>query len=156
MTHVTGYLDTDYLQHVAATVSQHKRRTYDLMHLAAGHKTLDVGCGPGTDTLQIARIVGKTGHVVGIDVDPHLVARANRRAAEAGVHRWTTHTLADANALPFATSHFHSARSERLFQHLPDCRPALAEMIRVTRPAGWMPAARGRRGLGHRLEHPLH
>lgn len=138
MTHITGYLDPDYLQRVAATVGRHKRRTYDLMHIAAGHKVLDVGCGPGTDTFQLASLVGETGHVIGIDADARLVTQANRRAIEAGVHGWTEHTLADANALPFADHSFDSARSERLFQHLPNCRQALAEMIRVTRPAGWI------------------
>lgn len=138
MTHVTGYLDPDYLQLVAETVGRHKRRTYDLMHISPGHKTLDVGCGPGTDTLQLADLVGETGHVTGVDVDPHLIHQANHRAVEAGVHQWTAHTLADANALPFDANHFDSARSERLFQHLPNAQTALAEMIRVTRPAGWI------------------
>ena len=46
-----------------------------------------------------------------------------------------------ATAMPFATGSFDAARSERLFQHLLQPERALAEMIRVTKPGGWVVVA---------------
>jgi SAM-dependent methyltransferase len=49
-----------------------------------GHSVLDVGCGSGTTTIEIARRVGKTGHVLGIDISTPMldVGRARRNALD--------------------------------------------------------------------------
>ena len=49
--------------------------------LAPGHRVLDVGCGCGGSTLEIARRVGPTGDALGIDVSDLMLARARERAA---------------------------------------------------------------------------
>lgn len=133
-----GYADTEYLRLAAELAQQDKQRTYAAMHAQPGAHVLDVGCGPGFDTLALAHIVGETGRVVGIDHDPAMVEEANRRAAEAGVAGLTLHITADAVSLPFEDAQFDACRSERLFQHLSDPAAALVEMIRVTRPTGWI------------------
>jgi ubiquinone/menaquinone biosynthesis C-methylase UbiE len=138
MSHPKGYVDSDYLQLVAKMVAQYKQRTYALMRIEPGHSVLDVGCGPGTDTIPLAQLVGDTGQVVGVDYDEAMIAEADQRAKEAGVSPWVVHRHADATALPFESATFDSSRSERLFQHLPDPEPALSEMIRVTRSGGWV------------------
>jgi ubiquinone/menaquinone biosynthesis C-methylase UbiE len=76
--------------------------------------------------------------VVGVDYDEAMIAEADQRAQEAGVTDWVAHRHADATALPFDPDTFDAARSERLFQHLPDPEPALSEMVRVTRSGGWV------------------
>jgi ubiquinone/menaquinone biosynthesis C-methylase UbiE len=48
------------------------------------------------------------------------------------------HQLDNAMALSFASNYFDSARSERVLQHLVNPQQALSEMIRVTRPGGWI------------------
>ena len=96
-----GYADTEYLRLAAELAQQDKQRTYAAMHAQPGAHVLDVGCGPGFDTLALAHIVGETGRVVGIDHDPAMVEEANRRAAEAGVAGLTLHITADAASLPF-------------------------------------------------------
>jgi ubiquinone/menaquinone biosynthesis C-methylase UbiE len=138
MSHPKGYVDSDYLQLVARVVAQYKQRTYALMHMEPGHAVLDVGCGPGTDTIPLAQLVGNTGQVVGVDYDEAMIAEADQRAVEAGVSAWVAHRHAGATALPFESATFDSSRSERLFQHLPDPDPALSEMVRVTRSGGWV------------------
>src|SRR4051794_2298925 len=92
-----------YLRAIAQTpaILRIKRRGTELMRLRRGCKTLDVGCGPGIDTIGRARVVGPTGRVVGIDIDPAMVGEANRTAFYAGVHGWTHHQVANSATLPF-------------------------------------------------------
>lgn len=133
-----GYVDASYLEVVGDLVRRQKEHTYELMHLRPGDRALDVGCGSGTDTIAMARKVGPTGHVTGVDYDPQMIAIADREADKAGVRAWVTHRQADASALPFESSAFDSCRSERLFIHLAEPGRALSEMVRVTKPGGWL------------------
>jgi ubiquinone/menaquinone biosynthesis C-methylase UbiE len=108
------------------------------MQIKTGDKVLDVGCGPGIDTIPLAHLVGSTGEVHGVDFDRTMVAEADQRAQEAGLLAWVKHKQADATSLPFESDYFDSCRSERLFQHLLDPALALSEMKRVTKPDGWI------------------
>ena len=53
--------------------------------LTAGQRVLEVGCGPGFFTLPAARMVGPSGCVVAVDVNPHAVEHVRAKAAAAGV-----------------------------------------------------------------------
>jgi len=130
--------DARYLQHTAELMHQLKQRSYELMHIQPGGKVLDVGCGPGIDTVALAHLVGPTGHVVGIDFNPTFVAQADDRAVQAGVKPWVTHQQAEATALPFESHRFDACRSERLLQHVHNSEQVVAEMVRITRPGGWI------------------
>jgi ubiquinone/menaquinone biosynthesis C-methylase UbiE len=133
-----GYVDSEYLRVVGEFFGRLKERTYSCMEIKAGDKVLDVGCGPGTDTIPLAQIVGSTGEVYGVDYDSKMVTEAEQHAEQAGLRAWVKHKQADASSLPFESDYFDSCRSERLFQHLPDPVLALAEMKRVIKPGGWI------------------
>jgi ubiquinone/menaquinone biosynthesis C-methylase UbiE len=134
-----GYMgDTHYLVTAAQFLREEKLLTYTAMHIQAGQRLLDVGCGPGVDTVALAELVGESGSVDGVDTDATLVAEAERHASAAGIHGRVHHHVADALALPFDAQTFDAVRGERIFQHLGDPRAALAEMLRVTRPGGWI------------------
>ena len=133
-----GYANPSYLAGMAQVLEHTKQRSYALMQVQPGQRVLDVGCGPGTDTIPLAQLVGSTGHVVGIDADGAMIAEAKQRAHAAGVSGWVTHSQAQAASLPFQAQTFASCRSERLFQHLSTPGLALAEMVRVTHPHGWV------------------
>lgn len=133
-----GYVDAEYLRVAAEQVAQAKRRSYAAMHIQPGDRVLDVGCGPATDTLTLASLVGAGGQVVGIDADPAMIGEADQRAAQAGVNDCVTHKVGNVLTMPFTDGEFRSCRSERLFQHLPDSARALAEIARVTAPEGWV------------------
>jgi ubiquinone/menaquinone biosynthesis C-methylase UbiE len=135
-----GYVDVTYLDAVQELLTDLKRLTYERMRLQPGHKVLDVGCGPGTDTIRLAPWVGTSGQVIGVDRDADMIAEAEKRSQEAGVTAWVTHEQADATALPFASDHFDACRCERLFEHLHAPAKALSEMARVTRSGGWIVA----------------
>jgi SAM-dependent methyltransferase len=126
----------DYLDAAARLAAGGKALSYRRMRLTPGDTVLDVGCGPGTDTLALAARVAPGGRVWGVDHDPAMVAEAERRATAAGLARNLTHRVADAAQLPFADAEFDAVRSERLLQHLAHPAAAAAEMVRVTRPGG--------------------
>jgi ubiquinone/menaquinone biosynthesis C-methylase UbiE len=136
-----GCVDAEYLDKLTLDDIQLKERTYTMMRAGDGHRVLDVGCGPASDTIALGRIVGTKGMVIGVDHDPDMVATANRRAAEAGVADHVEHRLTDGVKLPFDDNTFDSCRSERVFQHVPDATQLLAEMIRVTKPGGYVVVA---------------
>ena len=50
-----------------------------------GTRVLDLGCGFGDTTLQIARLVGATGAVLGIDAAARFIEAARKEAADAGI-----------------------------------------------------------------------
>jgi SAM-dependent methyltransferase len=57
--------------------------------IGPGMRVLDVGCGVGDVSLQVASLVGPSGAVVGIDINPRSVELARARAAEAGCNQMT-------------------------------------------------------------------
>lgn len=132
-------INARYLRESAVILEQVKERSYRLMNVGPDQRLLDVGCGPGVDTVALARLVGRNGSVIGIDADPDMIAEAERFARESGVAATTDHLEADCRQLPFPADHFDGVRAERLFQVLPASIPpaeVLAEIIRVTRPGG--------------------
>jgi ubiquinone/menaquinone biosynthesis C-methylase UbiE len=133
-----GYVDTTYLDTVQKLVNDYKRLTYEQMHIKPGQIVLDVGCGPGTDTIPLARQVSTSGQIIGVDYDTKMIAEAEQRAQKAGVSDWVIHKCADAIELPFESDYFDACRAERLFEHLLNPAKALSEMVRVTKSGGWI------------------
>src|SRR4051812_28551049 len=106
MTQPKGYVNTEYLQVVGEVVKHLKQRSYTLMQIQPGQKVLDVGCGPASDTIELAKLVGQTGQVCGVDYDQAMLDEADQRAEAAGVSRWVKHQWAAAHSLAFDSSYF--------------------------------------------------
>lgn len=103
--------------------------------LSPGEHALDLGCGTGTLATLAARRAPASS-VVGLDGDPDVLARAQRKAAHAGVSVRFDHGQVD--QLPYGSDRFDLVLSSLVFHHLStDCkRRALAEVSRVLRPGG--------------------
>lgn len=133
-------IDPEYLRRVAQTaeIAELKTRAYGQLRLDKGGHVIDIGCGPAIDTIALAKIVGPTGQVIGVDGDPSMVKEANRAAVEAGVGGHTKHVVADAGLLPFPSSTTDALFCERVLQHIPfeRCRLVVNEMFRVLKPGG--------------------
>jgi SAM-dependent methyltransferase len=125
--------DTYSHGHHESVLRSHRSRTaensaaYLLPWLQPGQDLLDVGCGPGTITVDLAARVAP-GRVVGVDVVPV----ADPVSAPANV----TFTTGDAYALAFPDASFDVVHAHQVLQHLTRPLAALAEMRRVLRPGG--------------------
>jgi ubiquinone/menaquinone biosynthesis C-methylase UbiE len=133
-----GRVDPDYLQNLASRVKPLKKRSYELMNIKNGDRILDIGCGPGIDTIPLSQFVGSTGQVIGIDIDPEMIYMANKKAQEENVTDIVLHKHFDAESIPYNSNYFDSCHSERLLQHLLTPWRTISEMVRVTKPDGWI------------------
>jgi SAM-dependent methyltransferase len=131
--------------HHESVLRSHKWRTaensaaYLLPHLAADAKVLDVGCGPGTITADLADRVPR-GHVTGIDAAQGIIDQARE---EAGGRENLTFATGDVYALDYPDDSFDVVHAHQVLQHLSDPVRALREMRRVARPGGIVAARDG-------------
>jgi ubiquinone/menaquinone biosynthesis C-methylase UbiE len=103
-------------------------------HLQPGMSLLDCGCGPGTITADLARLVAP-GEVVGIDVEAARIEQAREHAGQEGVAN-VRFEVANVYELPFPDNSFDAAFENTLFQHLKDPVTAAKEVLRVLKPGG--------------------
>jgi ubiquinone/menaquinone biosynthesis C-methylase UbiE len=102
---------------------------YLIPHLRPGLSLLDVGCGPGTITADLAERLAP-GRVCGIDPSDEVIAAAQRDYP--GVEFAT----GDVYAMPFDDGSWDIVHAHQVLQHLPDRVAALKEMRRIVRPGG--------------------
>lgn len=113
------------------------RRDYlDLLALRAGERVLDLGCGSGVVTRDIARRVTPGGQVVGIDTSVELLAIARELAIAAGLDKAVEFLQGDGRTLPFADGEFDAVVAVTVLAHIANADHAIAEMVRVARPVG--------------------
>ncbi len=105
---------------------------FDLLDMRPGATLLDVGCGAGDDAQDLARLVGPSGRVVGVDSNATMIQVARARIADA--HLPVEYLQGDAYQLPFEENTFDGCQSSRVFKHLAEPGRVLAEMVRVGRP----------------------
>ena len=101
---------------------------------------LDLGCGAGLDSLILARRVGPTGRVTGIDFSEAMLTRARHAAAEAGVDVVTFYQ-GDAERLPLDDASVDVALVNGIFNLNPARADIFRELARVLRPDGHVYAA---------------
>ena len=111
-----------------ARAADFAQQVREFVQPAGGERALDVGTGAGALALALAPFVAE---VVGVDVEPELLARARDRAPAN-----TTFEEADATALPFPDASFDLVGSVRTLHHVHRPELALAELARVTRLGG--------------------
>ena len=124
----------------AAAVSMMKSRNaqanagFFLDKLTAGSSLLDVGCGPGSITVGIAKALSP-GNVVGIDIEASQVELGRQHAREEGVEN-CSFQAASVLDLPMDDASFDAVYGHTILMQFKDPAPVLDEVIRVLKPGG--------------------
>lgn len=130
--------------HHDSVLRSHRWRTvensaaYLIPHLRADSRLLDVGCGPGTITLDLAGRL-TAGSVLGIDASETVIAAVSLDAANSAANSAANNVsfeVGDVYALEAADDSFDIVHAHQVLQHLSDPIAALREMRRVCRPDG--------------------
>jgi ubiquinone/menaquinone biosynthesis C-methylase UbiE len=114
------------------TVRSGKLRLFETLNLQAGDHILDVGCGLGHDAQVLAKMVGKTGRVIGIDQSKILIQEAKRRIRSLNLP--IEFRVADAHHLSFADNSFDGCLIVATFTHLAKPQKVIGEIVRVLKP----------------------
>ncbi|MFD7290190.1 methyltransferase domain-containing protein [Streptomyces sp. NPDC059863] len=126
--------------HHESVLRSHRWRTADnsaaylLAELRPGQDLLDVGCGPGTITADLAGLVAP-GTVTAVDAAEDVLDRAREATATAGRDN-VRFAVADVHALDFPDDSFDIVHAHQVLQHVGDPVQALSELRRVCRPGG--------------------
>lgn len=103
-------------------------------HPQPGERVLDVACGTGVVARHVASHIGAQGRIVGLDLNPHMLAVARTMAEREGLTiDWHE---GRAESLPFPASSFDLVLCQFALMFFADRPTALAEMHRVLTPGG--------------------
>jgi SAM-dependent methyltransferase len=114
---------------------------------------IDLGCGPGGALDLISERVGRSGHLLGVDIDSRKVARARIFAEERGLSNVKVMT-ANARSTGLAGSSYDLVHTRLLLVKIHSPEQVVAEMVRLVRPGGWVAVMEPDNGL--RICHPHH
>jgi SAM-dependent methyltransferase len=108
---------------------------FSLGKINQDEKILDIGCGAGVDTILAAIMAGPKGTVVGVDIVPEMIARAERNLQLMDLNNVNLQKVSGKD-LPFADDAFDVVISNGVINLIPDKEAAMSEIIRVLRPTG--------------------
>ncbi len=126
--------------HHESVLRSHRTRTaansaaYLLPRLAPGASVLDVGSGPGTITVDLARLVAP-GTVTALETSEETLSLVRSEAQRQGCDT-LAFVVGDVHRLDFDDDTFDVVHAHQVLQHVPDPALALREMVRVCRPGG--------------------
>jgi ubiquinone/menaquinone biosynthesis C-methylase UbiE len=125
----------DKLRDILSLRTVDKCCTYLKPHIKPTYRILDVGCGPGSITAGLARLVPQ-GHVVGVDILSDYLDQARHLAEAQGVKN-IEFIQSDAHAIKaLSDESFDIVHSHQVLLHLSDPVGALREMRRLVKPGG--------------------
>ena len=104
------------------------------LDLKPGLRILDVGSGPAHTTMELARRVGPSGKVTGIDINAEFIARSTQHAREAKLAMEFVHR--GFPPLPFPDASFDRVFCKNVLEYVDSATDTVTEMARVTAPGG--------------------
>jgi SAM-dependent methyltransferase len=126
--------ETQRLRAQADLLAPHSAHLFRLAGISPGMRVLDIGCGAGDVSMLLADLVGPTGSVIGVDVDPVVLDLARTRAAEAGL---TTVAFVHADLTEFRLDEPVDALVGRLIlMHLREPAATVRTLSRLVRSGG--------------------
>ena len=107
--------------------------------LRTDYRLLDVGCGPGTISSSLARLLPQ-GRVVGLETSDEILQTAR---AQSDLPPNCSFAVGDAYKLPYNNNSFHVVHASQVLVHLADPVSAMKEMKRVCKPGGFIACREG-------------
>lgn len=113
-----------------------RKITVEKTGLKPGGQALDVCCGTGMITMELAKAAGPAGKVVGLDFSPEMLSIARDSLAGSPYEKNIEYVRGSAMELPFTDNTFDCATIGFGLRNVPDMRKVLREMMRVLKPGG--------------------
>lgn len=111
-----------------------RMRTLDLLAPKPGERILDIGAGPGLLAYDLARMVGETGRMLGLDASADMLTMANARMADMPHAECVQGDAATLD--PVEDDAFDAAVCTQVYEYVADMPLALSNLHRVLRPGG--------------------
>lgn len=110
---------------------------FEEMTLLPGDSVLEVGCGSGAVMRWLVEKTQGRNVLNGVDISPYLLREGKALATKAGLDDIITTRKGSALSLPFEDNHFEVTYSVTVIEEV-DADRMIAEMVRVTKPGGWV------------------
>jgi len=125
-----GFLESAWMERLIGT-----QKTLDRLGLQPGQRVLEIGPGPGRLLIPAARRVLPGGEVVGLDIQPGMIARLRARAERAGIANLEA-VLGDATQQHFSAESFDVIYLCTVLGEIPDREAALRQCYEALKPGG--------------------
>lgn len=111
-----------------------RRKAVRTVEAKAGMHILDVCCGTGQLSMELAETVGVSGKITGLDFSEKMLERAKDNISQSSFEPIIHLLQGDAMNLPFEENTFEGATVGWGLRNLPDLEKGIREMIRVVKP----------------------
>lgn len=125
---------------IEAGAAHLSRRLILLSDVASAHRVLDIGTGIGEPALSAARLMDNWGHVLGVDHDPNMIAKARLRAQQQSVGN-VEFRVGAAETLNLAENSLDAVLARWSLMFVDDMEGLLAKLNVALRPEGKLAAA---------------
>jgi ubiquinone/menaquinone biosynthesis C-methylase UbiE len=109
--------------------------TIDNLKVTRGENLLDLGCGRGEETIQMALLAGDTGNATGLDLTQSMIDKAQENAKKENVKN-VTFVHGEIEKLPFESNLFDGVASNCVINHAKDKNRVYMEIQRVLKQGG--------------------
>ena len=126
---------------VEAAGGKVSRRLIELAEIKEGYKVLDVATGIGEPSITAAHQVGKSGHILAIDISPEMLSIASKRAISLGLQNVIEFREGDTETIDLPMSTFDAALCRFGLMFLPDLEAGLSNIYKSLKEGGCFAAA---------------
>jgi ubiquinone/menaquinone biosynthesis C-methylase UbiE len=133
----TSASERDRLRSQTDELHEHSVALLERVGIQPGGRVLELACGPRGVLELLAKHVGPTGTVTGLDINPVHVAQARQHATSLGLGNVSV-IEGDARRSALPAGSFDLVYARLILVNVPDPEQVVAEMVRLVKPGGWI------------------